>query len=181
MNYNEFQSAVGYESGVCQIEHWHGLLCGLLSVGRPTTVELLHRIVYEMTSLEGDLESTQKNALEQLLQLTAQQLADDQFEFSLLLPDDNESLSQRTQALSDWCDAFLYGLSVGGLDNKTELSPEASEFIADLSEISRVQYEGDLTEDDEFHFNELVEYVRVGVMLIYQDQGRGDSLQQKEH
>ncbi len=181
MNYSEFQSSLDCEPGVCQTEHWHGLLCGLLSAGRPASVELLQRLIHEVTGTESELDSAQRDTLEKLLLLTDQQLTDEQMAFSPLLPDDDRDLSQRTQALCDWCDTFLYGLSVGGLQTETGLSSETSEFIADLTEISHAEYDGTMTEDDEFHFNELVEYVRVGVMLIRQDLDRGVLMPQKEH
>ena len=46
---------------------------------------------------------------------------------------------------------------------------DASEFLADLTEISNADFEVDSSDDsDEMAFMELVEYARVGAMLIYE-------------
>ena len=59
---------------------------------------------------------------------------DEEFGFVLWLPDDEESLEERTIALAQWCSGFLAGLASGGqLD---ALSEEAKEAIEDLQQIA---------------------------------------------
>jgi uncharacterized protein YgfB (UPF0149 family) len=182
MNYTELQLTFGEMADNCPAEQWHGLLCGLICSGRPTSVDLLHRLMVETNEINLVLGDSQKGMLEQLLEETAQQLAEGQFAFNLLLPDDDEDLSLRTRALSDWCDAFLFGLSAGGLNRDTELAPDLGEFIADLTEISRVEFQADTaSEDDEYDFNELVEYIRVGVLLAYDELNPVGTAKQTEH
>lgn len=182
MEYTELESTLECGSGACRTEHWHGLLCGLLSVGRPASVDLMHRLLFEVTGLEGELRSDQYDALAQLLLITRQQFAKNEIEFDLLLPDDEQSLVERTQALGGWCETYLYGLSAGGLSDDTEVSDEVAEFITDLTEISRAEYGLGASEDeDEFRFNELVEYIRVGVLLVNENLNPVGIDQQNEH
>ena len=41
-------------------------------------------------------------------------------EFELMLPDDDESLEARVEALGTWCQGFVYGLAAGGVKQDTE-------------------------------------------------------------
>ena len=90
--------------------------------------------------------------------------------FKLLLPDDTDSLRARTESLGNWCAGFLSGLAMGGLPEQNRLSEEVSELLNDLSQISRVDFELDNpNEKEQAAFEEVVEYVRVGVMYIHEE------------
>ena len=68
---------------------------------------------------------------------TVAQFDDEEMGFALWLPDDDEPLEERTEALARWCSGFLAGLgSAGQLD---ALSSEAREAIGDLQEIARAE------------------------------------------
>jgi uncharacterized protein YgfB (UPF0149 family) len=103
---------------------------------------------------------------------TAQQLDDEEFGFSLWLPDDEEPLEERIIALGRWCSGFLAGLVCGGpLDT---LSEEAREAIEDLQQIAKAEMtaqesSGDDCEEDENAFVEIVEYVRVVALMMHED------------
>jgi hypothetical protein len=182
MNYAEIQTALCGETGNCPAEQWHGLMCGLICSGRPTSVDLLSRLMLEITGLEEELQAQQITMLEQLLQETGQQLSAGNLDFNPLLPGEEESLAQRTRALGDWCDSFLFGLSAGGLNNETGPAPDVGEFIADLSEISHAEFESDVDrEDDEYYYNELVEYVRVGALLVNDECNPIEPARPREH
>jgi uncharacterized protein len=168
----------------------HGMLCGLLCAradAEPGTW-LVHTLGEqtggEQTGGEQTLGEVRTGDVlagecrEQLLsvyQETAQQLAGESYELRLLLPDDDEPLGLRSQALGEWCQGFLFGLAVSGEQDWEKLSPEAAEIGHDLTEIAGVV--GPEGEDpnwkdgeaDEIAYAELVEYVRMGAMLIYEE------------
>ena len=76
------------------------------------------------------------------------------------------SLDVRAEALGLWCQGFVSGLGTG-LGGQSGLSPEGEEFLRDLTEISRVGFDADSTDEaDETAYAEIVEYVRVGVVLM---------------
>lgn len=149
----------------------HGSLCGLLCAAsnsnaqawldsilpRPDTDNLLHR---EALTLLTDLQRS-----------TVSQLNDPTCDFHLLLPDDETEFDIRVSALSDWCQGFLLGLSLGGLKDLKKLPPDAIEIATDLTEIARAGSSYDLegSEEDEEAFQELIEFVRVGILLIYEE------------
>ena len=89
-------------------------------------------------------------------------------DFEPLLPDDDAPLAERADALSQWCQGFLYGLGSGTTSDPANVSTEAGEIIRDLTEITHVGVDADeQKEENEVAFAEVVEFVRVGVQLLF--------------
>lgn len=93
------------------------------------------------------------------------------FTLELFLPDDSCPLAERSEALVQWCEGFLNGLGFTGLPEFDLLSDEGREVIQDLYKICRIDVENiaETGEDEEIAFMELVEYVRMGAMLLYEE------------
>lgn len=93
------------------------------------------------------------------------------FEFELLLPDDQESLSFRAAMLGQWTEGFLYGLGLTG-QSAQKMNKEISELLNDFSDISRIEMDGlesleaEEREQAELDLVQLIEYVKVGVLTI---------------
>ncbi len=162
---------LGAEGGASEC---HGILCGLLCTqGRQLGNGWLTRVLEAGDAYAGvneaDLQQEDLEMLESLYHETEQQFRELDFGFALLLPDDDSDLSERIQALAEWCRGFLYGLAAGGLDVGS-VSAEVKELLQDLTEISRaeaLQEESD--EEGERACMELIEYVRLGVIFIYEE------------
>ena len=94
-------------------------------------------------------------------------------DFDLLIPEDDAPIEERTRALSLWCNGFLYGLGTTGAADPARLSPDAGEVVRDLTEITRAGVDAaDGVEENEAALAELVEFVRVGVQLVFEEAGR---------
>ena len=95
------------------------------------------------------------------------QLANDDFTYTLLMPDDDADLELRTEAMAHWCQGFLLGMRYSGVTDFNQFNGELGEIINDISEISQVTAgELDYSEEEEQSYSELQEYLRVGVMLF---------------
>jgi uncharacterized protein YgfB (UPF0149 family) len=108
-------------------------------------------------------------SLEELLSASRAQLADEDMGLALWLPDDSEILEERTMALAQWCRGFLAGL---GSDDESldAMSEEANEALDDIQQISAAEVvDTEESEDDENAFAEIVEYIRVAVLVIRED------------
>lgn len=102
-----------------------------------------------------------------LYRLTQDQLGQGNFDYGLLMPDDEEPLVLRTDALSHWCQGFMLGLRYSGVEDPGRFSGEMAEILGDIQEISQVSSAAlENTEEEEQSYAELVEYLRVGVMLF---------------
>ncbi len=93
-----------------------------------------------------------------------------------LLPADSRPLRERADALVDWTRGFLGGFGLAGA-GAGQLSDDGREVLRDLGIIAASQLElegGDAGGDaDESAQMELVEYVRVGAMLLHAELARG--------
>lgn len=161
----------------------HGTLVGLLSAqGKPDAAAWLAQVAPEANA--GDLPAQEAGqALMELFGETVRQLNDPGLGFEPLLLGDDESLGERVEALGQWCQGFLLGLSEGGVKQIENLPGDAGEVVRDMVNISRAaSYDISEGEEDENAYAELVEYVRTGVLLLNEELNptkappRGDTL-----
>ena len=147
----------------------HGVLCGLLCSAKPFPEKRWLSEIIEPGKSEPEESVRCAKTLRSARLETARQLESQQFEFTPMLPDDETPLALRGRALARWCRGFLYGLALGGLDDSVAVSDEVREVLADLSEFTRLDVPDSTTESNasEGDYAELVEYVRVGVMLLH--------------
>lgn len=134
----------------------HGLLCGLLAMHDGDARGQFARLALDAEA--------PPELLGTLFDETLQQLDDATFDFQLLLPGDDVDLATRTQALAEWCDGFVFGVGAAGRQT-TDLPEQSAEFLRDMMRIAQADPDAADGEADEEAWIELVEYVRVGVML----------------
>jgi len=165
---------------------YHGALCGSLCVQSADEIDLNHVVATEDGHTPfGDAPAHQ--ALERLRDEAMQSLESTEATFAPLLPSDDLPLSDRTRALAEWCEGFLYGLASRGTLDLNATSPEVKEMVNDLVQFSRATTSHD-DEDEEIEENayaELVEYIRVGAQLIYLElherEGPSERVEKKVH
>jgi yecA family protein len=158
----------------------HGALCGMLCAqGATDAAQWMLQVLGEHEETSSALQQAGK-ILIQVHQLSVEQMNDSNVDFDLMLPDDDEPLESRVEALGVWCQGFVFGLAVGGVKEDTDLPEDSKELIKDILEISRAGYiaddEAELnamaeddSEEDEVAFMEVTEYVRMGTLLIYEE------------
>lgn len=142
----------------------HGLICGILC-GNPN-----NDAAWEELITGSEKKGKTHDMLQELHDLSAQQLKDFLFEFQLLMPEDSNDLPERAEALTLWCQGFLTGLKLAQVQLIDREPSELTEAINDLIEIAKMNYDEVVaSEEDEAAYVELVEFVRMAVILIYQD------------
>lgn len=147
----------------------HGLLSGMLSVSTAASFEDYVQELLEDEQDAGDVlikESVRE--WKTLYDQVKASLYDPEMGFELMLPDEETPLGERLGALGDWCRGFVYGLGRAGLRTES-LKGDSAELLKDFVEISQISHQTDGTEEDEAAYIELVEYVRVGVLLINEE------------
>lgn len=143
----------------------HGLFCGYISGTSAKMDSQLEKLVL------GTFKNPEyQEQLQQLYEISFHQMSEFSFEFTLLLPDDNSDINDRTEALGSWCQGFLTGLQHANIPIQNREESDVTETINDLIEIAQVNY-GDIadTDEDETAYFELVEYVRLSVLMVFQD------------
>ena len=91
-------------------------------------------------------------------------------EFEPLLPDDEQPLNGRANALALWCTGFLYGLGTGHISDLEALNGDVGEIVRDFTEISRATGDdADADESNEQAYAELVEFIRVAAQVVFEE------------
>ncbi len=167
--FEQIEEKLGSLTGQPGVAESHGALCGLLC-GGDDLVDGGSWLRQVFPDVNPDAET--EAVFGRLGAKTKSDLNDSCFAFSPLLPDDGQSIELRIEALGEWCQGFLLGLSLGGLQQTDQLSLEAQEILRDLAEMSQAGgYQLDGGEQDERSYVELVEYLRTGVLLLHAELG----------
>ncbi len=160
--------------GAIKTSELQGALCGLLCLDSQANRATWYKSLYEEVQPEED----EILDLTHLFDQTVQALNSLDFDLQLELPDDNAPIASRILALADWCQGLLFGLATSGLTDDTELSTDCKEYIADVINISQINSDDlDASDSNDMDFEELVEYLRMGLFLIYSELQPVDSTQ----
>lgn len=166
MPYTRLQQSLVEAGSFISAAEAHGTLCGLVC-GIENADNLLSQWLQAL-----EIEGYSAETLSKWPKTVNASLQDDAMRFTPLLPDDEESLPSRLQAMAAWCNGLLYGFGVACGEHKLE--DEAQEFIRDVSQISRLddEFDGNTTDDQsavgsEADYFELVEYLKTGMLLLY--------------
>ncbi len=166
VEYEEIQQALKAAHSLTEAAEAHGTLAGCLC----TTVAYRFEDWLAEILPDGEADPGPTETLRDLFERTSDALGTDQMEFTPLLPEDREPIDARASALGQWCQGFLYGLGASSLNDARQLPGEVGEIVRDLSEITRVGVDAtDSLESNEGAYAELVEFVRVGVQLVFEE------------
>lgn len=143
----------------------HGVLCGYRCAKIAESHQWWNDVFPALQMDTQDLAS-----LNQLYDAITDQLNDVALGFTLLLPEDDIDLNVRAEALGLWCQGFLTGLKKGGIVLEKTSNAEIKEAFDDMLEISKISF-GDIApnEEDEEAYVELVEYVRLNVLMLFSE------------
>lgn len=147
-----------------------GLFCGILcALGRVEKQSWARQVIGEAAASGGSLVRELTDQLESLYDESMQSLYDDELGFQLFIPDDEVSIGERMQSLSEWCQGFLLGFSMRNLDTiEGEVRGEIDELLQDFVGVTQIDVEVvDNDEDDEESIVEIQEYIRMGVIYIF--------------
>ena len=146
----------------------HGMITGLVCVpGDPGTAW-----ISEITDDIDPEQMSNEEAAALLIGLymqTQRQFSDGVFAFEPMLPPDAAPLAKRSTALGHWCTGFLFGINLAGQKDFETLPDDSREVVEDIAKFSSIRATPDQDEAEESAYMELVEYIRVGVMLVSEE------------
>ena len=149
---------------------FHGILCGLLCTSGTEGAEQWMAQTTQIHDPADILAQEARQELVLLLAQTAQQMTAPECDFKPLLPSDESLMEVRLQALSEWCQGFLVGLSYGGIRDLTNLPEDCVDIVRDFSEIAKAErYALQESEADEVAYTDLVEYIHTAVLLFFEE------------
>jgi uncharacterized protein YgfB (UPF0149 family) len=141
----------------------HGSLTGYLCGGGVADAKAWP----DALELDESAEKLPSDVLEQLYRHCAECLDDPDAGFEPLLPAPETTLERRADALVEWCRGFLGGLGLAGVSRQHGLSSEGAEILRDFGTIAGTRFEYADSEEDESALSEVIEFIRVGVLLLH--------------
>ena len=122
-NYAQLQRLMVDCHAVTEPAEAHGTLAGALcAAGGYRLEDWLAEILPE----GADSDSAAVPGLRGLYDESCAALAGTQMQFQLLLPDDDAPLEERTEALTLWCNGFIYGLGTSGAPDPARCGSRAA-------------------------------------------------------
>jgi uncharacterized protein YgfB (UPF0149 family) len=168
--FDEVAQALAAGGSTVHAAEAHGCLVGALCARRIyLPAEWLEELLPDapapgaaLPELEGPLRT--------LFEQSRDVLAAPEMEFEPLLPPDEAALVERVEALGAWLQGFLYGVGSAGPFKRGALPASVTEILTDFAEVSRAGHVGSAsTEIEESALAELVEFLRAGVLLVYEE------------
>ena len=178
LDYAALHDALASSGAVIALAELHGGVCGALCAGAVTAAQ--HWVVDCLRDDDLEPNADIGTALDEVILRTWRMLEDRELAFEPLLPSDDDAIDDRVQALALWCHGFLSALGANAPDVARQLHGKGAtgeaatvgEILGDFAEISRAGLgEGEVESGNEpdFALAELIEYVRVGVQIVFED------------
>ena len=134
----------------------HGLLTGIVCITQAPTREEWIKILETLEVPELSLEALE--LLETEGEDVSHALSEDELDYLPMLPDDEHALSERVQALADWCAGVVLGFGLAS----GHIRADEQELIENLQDVAAVEFEeSDDDDEGEESYQELYEFVRL--------------------
>ena len=162
MSYSIVHSIILQKEAAESAAEVHGVAVAMLCLD--TQVEV-GEFLSEAIAKDADLLEEDKYTLIHLFEQTQELLASEEFIFDLFLPDEEATLVERSEALMQWCQGFLFGM--GRIQTRSEWPGNVGEILQDMVEFTKLEVSAaDDAEEAENALAEIQEYLRASVMLI---------------
>lgn len=174
ITFSELQLALHRGDADYDVAESQAIACGMLVVNTAAD-----KLVW-VKLLVGDIEAENKAQhaaialLGKLFEQTKCQLQDSNLEFNVMIPEDDATLVDRVNAIQEWCHGFLLGVSLSGVKDHSSLPEDTRDLLADFASIgSSGDFDFDEEEDEDSESEEalieIVEYLRMGALLINEE------------
>jgi len=164
-SYEQIENALNSVKSPYAVEDSHGMLCAMLIVNNSLQCARWLDEICTHGNTSNAANTSEKDTLCALYDHTKQELNDTLLNFTLLVTEEDDSLSARVSSLKKWCDGFLFGLALAGVKDLTHVPEDSMEILQDITTISQAEEDEEEDEINEVAYMDIVEYVRMGVLL----------------
>jgi len=170
LDFSSVQAILATESVEAHAAEIHGVLTGLVCAGYAFEGTDYLGMVNDMLNNSEGLPKKVKTVVRALFAQLWQDILDDSYSFQLMLPDDDDSIVERGNALGVWVQGFNLGFGLQQ-HKATVLSDDVKEVLTDFVEIANLSDEMEEDESTEQAFYEISEYVRISALLCFSELG----------
>ncbi len=171
--YDEVDGALAALGSQLEAAECQGTLCGMLCSREELDVSAWVRQLVNDPHVSAAAILGQQQVLLRLVQLTIRGISSRDFTLGLLLPDDEQTLATRADALGAWSRGFVFGFGLTGTP-WDQMSADAQDFLRDLERIANIE-DGEISSDADEHeerekaYVELCEYARIGTIMMHEE------------
>ncbi len=170
LDFASLQAIISTENVIAHGAEIHGILTGLISAGFTFEEDSYLAMITDLLHNGEALPDAVNNTIKVLYNELWQNIVDDNYSFEPLLPDDDDCLAERSNALCAWAQGFTLGFGLQQ-KNSRDLPSDIQEILTDFIEIANLSDEIDDDETNERAFYEVVEYVRISALLCFSEFG----------
>lgn len=168
-DYNMTRELLEAHQVPCSVAEVHGVICGQLCADEAGFDLALSANILEIPAASSDVINS---LLKMLAEDAEQQLAAGDYAFQPLLPEDDEAMSTRLSALTDWCDGFTAGFAGAWIREDADMTEETREVLSDFARIAEVDEEDSAPDrENEVNLMEITEYVRMAAITLFLQNG----------
>jgi len=173
VDYYELEAELKKLETTASTEEAHGILVGQLCGGNKLEGLSWLKQYLPDVGVKRDPWDDTREWFYALRKFVLEDLSDPEFSFQLLLPDDDEPLSRRLSAVGEWCSGFLAGFGTTGERDEKQYPDDVRSTFRDFSSISQIDSEvevgGEDEEEQEKDYFEVVEYIRMATLLVFNE------------
>jgi uncharacterized protein YgfB (UPF0149 family) len=148
----------------------HGVLCGMLVCEPNMKVQTWINVIFEGETAWDSLSVALRRDLLSILSATVMQLQQMDFQFELLLPDEELPLIDRIEALQAWCQGFSFGFGLLAREHLDRyLNGLCREGLEDLLKFSQIQTDLNIDTITEMEFHDILEHMRMVVLTLFEE------------
>ncbi|TAL60730.1 MAG: YecA family protein [Legionella sp.] len=166
--YDEFFHSLAGLALPISVSELHGIMCGYLCANADNQGESYLRAL--LNNKKDEQTRIAATAMFAVYSISQQQIDNFDFEFELLLPDDETTLVSRAGAFSEWCQGFTQALTSAGISQDHFYDEESQEALQHIVEFGELDCDTlDVDEEDEKALVEVCEYTRLAVLRLHGD------------
>src|ERR1700690_524998 len=167
IRFQDFEDVLAAAGSLADAAEAHGSFGGALFSMSPYKMQdWVNEILPDGAALSDESAAM----LERVFTVTATSFGEQGMEFEPLLPDDEQPLNGRANALALGGTGFLYGLGTGQISDLDALNGDVGEIVRDFTEISRATGDdADADDANEQAYAELVEFIRVAAQVVFEE------------
>jgi yecA family protein len=168
--FTDFRHLLAQADSLANPAEIHGIICGLVCTGQKLDGQAWFHLVLKLFESRAHITALHRGLVLDLYEKTCLQLSGLENDFYLLLPDNEQPLAERAEALSQWCQGFLYSLRLINSSIQEEAPKEILEALNTIQEIAKLDYSNIIIRDvDTNAYTGVVEFVRKAVISLHED------------
>jgi uncharacterized protein YgfB (UPF0149 family) len=148
----------------------HGMLCGFICMGARLNGNFLLDNLLKRLAVFSKSTTEQQALILCLYDAASRQLSGQADDFSLLLPTNTVTLTEQAEALSQWCQGFMYSLDFVTQSFDEIISEEVDEALRCMRKLAKLDFAKiEVNEEDHSAYSNVFSYVENSVVMIYDE------------